>query len=150
MTRINCVPVECLTDKHLLAEYKEITRPFNKMLKRIDKHGYINAVHDYEIPEKYTLGKGHETFFFNKLGWLFSRYKAIANELSNRGFNINWDQLDLICKDIKTRFAQEKPRGLMISKYWKFWNPTPEDMYLNMARLSKRSNLDNVLKELEV
>ena len=87
MIRINVVPVETLTDKHLLAEYKEITRPFNKVIKRIE-NGTIN---DVVIPPKYCLGKSHETFFFDKLGWLYQRYNDLHTELDSRGVNLNID-----------------------------------------------------------
>lgn len=56
MTRINCVPVEELTDKHLLAEYRELPRIFN----------LARAVED--APTEYVLGTGHMKFFYDKLG----------------------------------------------------------------------------------
>lgn len=136
MTRINVVPVECLTDKHCLAEYKEITRPFNKVIKRINN----GTTDDVTISAKYLLGTGHETFFFDKLYWLYFRYHELRDELIKRGININVKKFDTIaCKFYNT---------LSDHKWWNFYNPTPEDMYLNMARLAKRSNLDNVLNEL--
>ena len=85
MTRINVVPVQTLSDKHLLAEYKEITRPFNKVIKRV----YNNTMGNVTIPDNYVLGKGHETFFFNKLKWLHDRYDQLFVELKARGFNID-------------------------------------------------------------
>lgn len=136
MTRINVVPVECLTDKHCLAEYKEITRPFNKVIKRISNGTMSNV----KIPKKYVLGTGHETFFFDKLLWLYKRYYQLRNELLNRNFNIDVDKFDEIAKTISMELRH--------TRYWGTWYPTPEDMYLNMARLAKRSNLDNVLNEL--
>lgn len=137
MTRINVVPVECLTDKHLLAEYKEITRPFNKVIKRIEK-GTMSKV---TIPNNYCLGKGHETFFFNKLRWLHDRYLDIYKELKySRGFNINDTVFTNIYNDLENKLSD--------TGYWNNYEPTPEDMYLNMARLAKRSNLNNVLEEL--
>lgn len=136
MTRINCVPVACLTDKHLLAEYKEITRPFNKVIKRLEA-GTMDQVH---IPERYCLGKGHETFFFDKLKWLFIRYGYLHNELLARGFNINTAQFDKITSKFYFSLGTHACFG--------GWQPTPEDMYLNMARLAKRSNLKTVNEEL--
>ena len=55
MTRINVVPVEVLSDKHLIAEYKEITRPFKKVVNAVEKGKTIN---DFNIQDKYVLGKG--------------------------------------------------------------------------------------------
>lgn len=54
MTRINsAIPVKNLTDEHLLAEHREIKRlPY--FLSKAIQSGSIN-----NIPEKFTLGKGH-------------------------------------------------------------------------------------------
>lgn len=136
MTRINVVPVECLTDKHLLAEYKEITRPFNKVIKRMEKENTSNL----SIPKTYVLGVGHETFFFDKLLWLWKRYAEVLYQLDNRGFNLDLDRFFTIQSDLKTRLAN--------TDFWNDYTPTPEDMYLNMARLTKRSNLGKVLEEI--
>lgn len=140
MTIINCVPVETLTDEHLLAEYKEITRPFNKMVRRIDLHGEDHAISNIIIPDRYVLGSGHEAFFFDKLEWLFKRYFIVYDELLDRGFNLDSPKFFSITRDIKTRLSH--------TKYWCDWNPTPEDMYLNMARLVKRTKLVSVKEEL--
>lgn len=141
MTRINCVPVHTLTDKHCIAEYKEITRPFNKMITRIDKYGINKALTGVTISDKYILNKGHERFFFNKLEWLMSRYEDLYIELVGRGFNIDPDKF---CS-IYFNFVE----NLKNTPYWNNWTPTPEDMYLNMSRLCKRSNIESVLEELK-
>lgn len=139
MTRINVVPVEILTDKHLLAEYKEITRPFNKVITRIEKYGVDKALDSCVIPSQYTLGKGHESFFFNKLEWLHSRYCDLAQELVEREFKIDIDKFNNI--------AQEFSNKLRCTKYWNWYKPTPQDFYLNMARLVKRCNVPWALIE---
>lgn len=136
MTRINCVPVECLTKSHLMAEYKESTRPFNKVTKRLDKNTMVKV----KIPEKYCLGKGHETFFFDKLMWLLDRRQDIFDELIKRGFNLNVKQFMEIQTDLHDKFFK--------TKYGGYWEPSPEDMYLNMSRLVKRSNIVEVTEEL--
>ena len=136
MTRINVIPVECLTDKHLLAEYKEITRPFNKAYKRL-----MNNKLDFDRFDSYRLNAGHETFFFDKLHWLYFRYHLLRDELLRRSFNINLAKFDKIaCKLFN---------NLSNSCLWNWYTPTPDDIYLNMARLAKRSNLEKVKKELD-
>lgn len=135
MTRINVVPVEILSDKHLLAEYKEITRPFNKAFKRAND----GTMHEVTIPSEYCLGKGHETFFFDKLGWLLSRYKQLYHELMNRGVNLDKEKFRSIVSD----FHDNMHNGL-----FGWYEPTQEAMYLNMARLAKRSNMSSVLDEI--
>ena len=141
MTRINIIEPSHLTDKHLVAEYKEITRPFNKMLARIAKHGEANALKNLSISESYVLGKGHESFFFNKLKWLMHRYEHLFYEMNRREFNVDKDKFFSIYNDLYD--------NLEGTVYWNWWWPSPEEMYLNMARLCKRSNLDNVLSELD-
>lgn len=136
MTRINIVPVHTLTDKHLLAEYKEITRPFNKVIKRLEQ----GTMHEVKIPAHYCLGEGHETFFFNKLYYLYVRYIELYKELVSRGVNVDPFKFSKIVDSFLTQ--------LQGTVYWNDWTPTPEDMYLNMARLCKRSNMDNVIEEM--
>lgn len=91
MTRINAfiAPSE-LTDKHLLAEHREIKRIPNTV-----KSGKAKIEN---IPEQFTLGKGHVKFFYNKLAWLYYRYVKIYDECIKRGFNVQfygeaWDDL---------------------------------------------------------
>ena len=91
MTRINVGihPTE-LTDKHLLAEHREIKRIPNCIAK-----GKYNME---GIPEKFKLGKGHVKFFYNKLEYLFTRYVKLYLECKDRGFNVQnyskaWDNL---------------------------------------------------------
>ena len=81
MTRINCgIPPASLSDRHLLAEHREIKRIPNCIKKgRYSLEG---------IPERFKLGEGHVKFFYNKLGYLQQRYTQIYNEAKRRGFNV--------------------------------------------------------------
>ena len=83
MTRINVAidPAE-LTDKHLLAEHREIKRSPNMV-----KSGRAKIK---DLPNKFTLGKGHVKFFYDKLGYLKVRYERIYEECKRRGFNIEY------------------------------------------------------------
>lgn len=83
MTRINAGihPLE-LCNKHLLAEHREIKR-----IPNIIKSGKADLVN---IPEEFTLGKGHVKFFYNKLLYLKKRYIEIYNELKRRDFNVTY------------------------------------------------------------
>ena len=140
MTRINIVEVSQLTNAHCLAEYKEITRPFNKVIKRIEKYGEAYALKDVTISKMYILGTGQESFFFSKLFWLYERYYALHIELFGRGYNLDVDQFLQIRNDLYNNLSN--------TIYWKDYHPTPEEIYLNMARLCKRSNVESVLNEL--
>lgn len=81
MTRINLVPVDELTDQHLLAEHREI--------KRIP-----NAITSWKysiswMPNKYTMWKWHIKFFYNKLLFLRNRYNMLFDECIKRWFNVS-------------------------------------------------------------
>ena len=131
MTRINVVPVEILTDKHLLAEYKEITRPFNKAYKRLQDNNL-----NYNKPDNYVLGTGHESFFFDKLLYLHNRYDQLKVELCARKFNINLD----LYHEISDKFTLWFEDSIL----WNDYIPQPNDIYLNMTRLVRRSNIESV------
>lgn len=96
MTRINVVPVEELCDKHLLAEFRELTRIPNAILS--GKAKMVN------MPSEYRLGTGHVKFFYNKVQYLFNRYKQLHREGLARGFNIKsiWPEQEFpshLCQD---------------------------------------------------
>ena len=68
MTRINLVAPSMLTDQHLFAEYREITRLFALVRAACDKHP-ASAIRS-KIPDSYRLGVGHVLFFYDKLGFI--------------------------------------------------------------------------------
>lgn len=90
MTRINsAIPVQNLTDEHLLAEHREIKRLPDNFLKAL-KSGALRR-----IPKEFCLGTGHVTFFLDKQQFLMKRYGQIHAECLKRGFNVedyskNW------------------------------------------------------------
>jgi len=83
MTRINLsVPPAKLINSHLLAEHREIVRIPNCVKKgRYSMKGQ---------PDQFTLGTGHVKFFYDKIGYLKSRYESIYAECKKRGFNITY------------------------------------------------------------
>lgn len=91
MTRINIgIPVKQLTDKHLMAEHRELKR-----IPNVVSRGRYNLK---TAPKEFTLGKGHVSFFYDKLGYLKERYIALYEECRERGFNVqsylsSWDNV---------------------------------------------------------
>lgn len=136
MTRINLVDPSHLTDKHLMAEYRELPRIFTAVIK-LQEQGKKPS--DVDIPDQYVLGKGHVKFFYNKIGWLRFRYEQLRKELVySRGFDLD-----------ESLWRSVSQNSYRISSEWNTnYSPSPEEIYLNMARLCKRSKLDNVLNEL--
>jgi len=83
MTRINAgIPPKQLSRQHLIAEHREIVRIPNTIRsgKAVVK----------DIPEEFTLGKGHVEFFYNKLLYLHKRYQALYKECTARGYNMTY------------------------------------------------------------
>jgi deoxyribonuclease (pyrimidine dimer) len=125
VTRINCIPVRELTNSHLLAEYKELPRVFNLSFNSYKKHnGFVNGT----IPPSYRMGKGHVTFFYDKLGYALQRYKELIKELETRGYNLNYDMINSIF-----RAAEMLPNPIM-----RQWQPTQEAMEINRKRIQER------------
>ncbi len=112
MTRINCVPPYELVDKHLVAEYRELPRVFT--LARRLRPG--------EAPAKYTLGRGHVLFFYDKLTYLHTRHGLLVEEMRRRGFTVNYPL---------------PPKNYDLELYGN-WSPTEEAMTLNRERIAER------------
>ena len=122
MTRINsAIDVKCLTDEHLLAEHREIKRlPY--CLEKAIESGSIN-----NIPNKFTLGKGHVTFFLNKQRFVVLRYWEIYRECIRRNLNVklynqNWLNL---------------PQNILFENF-RDYKPTLEERQLLIERITER------------
>lgn len=124
MTRINCVPVEELTDKHLGAEYRELPRLFGQIQKAIERG---ESPDDPRNPTEYKLGKGHTRFFYNKVPWLVNRYATLVLECEKRGRTVNFPTVPLSVASIPL-------------EWWENWEPTPEALELNRQRIQERLN----------
>jgi hypothetical protein len=91
MTRINiAIPPAELNTRHLLAEHRELKRIPNCVSR-----GRFNLK---SIPKEFTLGKGHVSFFYDKLEYLRKRYEDLYEECMNRNFNVSyygnaWDNI---------------------------------------------------------
>lgn len=111
MTRINTIPPELLSDKWLLAEYREMPR-ISKLAKKTSK------------PDNYTLGTGHVRFFYDLGGYLNNRFSQITTEMKRRGYKCNFDNY------------RSHPEGLNND-----WIPAKKDLELNIARLVEKFDL---------
>lgn len=83
MTRINVVPPQELSGKHLVAEYRELPRIF-KLVHAAQARGETPA--SIGAPVEYTLGKGHVKFFYSRLGFVVARQRALIEEMIRRGY----------------------------------------------------------------
>ena len=86
MTRINSnLDPSKLKRMHLIAELREITM-VPAALRRSLRTRSVNDILT-NIPKKFTLNRGHVTFFYNKLNFLKNRFSQLAEEMIKRGYN---------------------------------------------------------------
>lgn len=116
MTRINLVPVEELSDQHLLAEYRELPRVIKQ---KIDTS---NA------PEKYCLGKGHVKWAKKHSLFCLDRYKQLCNEMVYRNFNISYGAWTL-----EEFYLMQPSESIMIS-----YKPNEKDIELSRNRIIEK------------
>lgn len=124
MTRVNIIPVQELTDQHLFAEYREITRLFALVKQACDKYP-INTVLKKVVPT-YRLSTGHVVFFYDKLDFIERRYFELKDEVLKRGFNIT-------LKDDITEFRQ-----IIDKRFYNDFTPNKNDMAINIDRLIEK------------
>lgn len=115
MTRINVVPPETLTDQHLLAEYRELPRVLPLAAAAV-RRGIVLG------PPRYTLGKGHVTFFYSRTDYLVGRHTVIVMELLRRGYNL----------------SRPEPLVAVAGCGESKWQPTERDILVNLERLRER------------
>ena len=151
MTRVNLVDVTILSDQHLMAEWREITRVPAVLRKSIEARSVKGAFG--VIPSEFCLNRGHVMFFYDKRQFLCARHREITSELVARGFNLSRtsDYADLLV-DIPPLFCKRKwsPSNADISvsaeriiekldkkRYWYRFHGSvlPDVVYLKVARL---------------
>lgn len=118
--RINCIPVELLSDQHLRAEWLELLLLPPYLARSLkSKKGLVLT-----DSIRYTLNTGHARFFYNKIPYVVNRYRQLGEEMRKRGFNINpqlsFDHLNLP-KECYTE-----------------WEPNEQDQLVNLERIESR------------
>jgi deoxyribonuclease (pyrimidine dimer) len=121
MTRINLVPPEELTVKHLVAEYREITRLPSNLRKSLDRKTLFKMS---EIPSQYTLGQGHVKFFYDKMLFLQKRFEQLVKEMLRRGYKPSYTDSSIFIPTDK--------------KFYNDYVPTPEALSINRERIKER------------
>ncbi len=120
MTRINAnIEPRNLTDQHLLAEHREIKRMCDMYSKRSEASKFD------DIPQEFTLNKGHMTFFLDKGKFTHDRYKSLYSECLNRGFNV-------------TNFSDSWTKYINDDQFYKGWESTEKDNDIIIKRIIER------------
>ena len=123
MTRINAgIPVENLSRQHLIAEHREIKRIPNVVYKLYDK-GTLNRSLS-SAPDKFVLGTGHVKFFYDKMAFIYKRYKQLYDECKSRGYNV-------------TNYSDSFSN--IPSRLWGDYEPTEECIQLITQRIKERT-----------
>lgn len=125
MTRVNVVPVESLTPKHLVAEYREIARVFALVEKAIQRGEKPN---DKRNPKHYTLGTGHVRFFYDKLVYIAQRNAALVAEMQRREYSP---------QHTECLFKQWEHK-IVDKRFWNAYTPTQEAIKINQERIEQR------------
>ena len=122
MTRINIINPKELTDQHLIAEYREIFMVGSSLQRSLKSKNWEKTLAN--IPKKYTLNKGHVTFFYNKGKYLYKRYELLIEEMKNRGMN----------PDSERKFKTEQWPDELFND----WEPEPDDYNVIRARIKEK------------
>lgn len=118
MTRINLIPVEELSDQHLIAEFRELPRCVKKKIDTSD------------APEKYKLGKGHVKWARHHCLFLLGRYADLCKEMKFRGFKLSYD-LDSFLQYVDKLPFEDYQR----------YKPTKKDVELSRCRIVEKLRL---------
>jgi len=120
LTRINVLPVEDLTDQHLMAEYREIFMVGSALQKSLNSKSWDKN----RIPKQLTLGTGHVMFFYDKGKYLYKRYTEIQTELTKRNYKLDKSRLFKV-----TQFPTD---------YYNDWTPNDRDRAVIRERIEER------------
>ena len=123
MTRINCIPPSELSGQHLVAEYRELPRIF-ALVRAAMARG--ERPDDSRNPAQYCLGAGHVRFFYGRLAFLARRQAELVAEMQARGYRPAFTETHRLLDGFPEAWCQD-------------WQPTPEAMALNRARIAERS-----------
>lgn len=126
MTRINLIDPTLLTDQHLFAEYREITR----IPKLVENALQNKSIHEVlkKIPDSYRLSTGHVLFFYDKLDFIEQRYFALRDEVLKRQFNIT-------LKDSIVDYRQHIPH-----QFYQTYQPNPQALAISIQRIIEKIN----------
>lgn len=122
MTRINLVDPSELYDQHLVAEYREIFMVGSSLQRSLKSPNWKRI----DVPDMFTLNKGHVKFFYNKGKYLHLRYLELIAEMKRRGMTPD---------PARTFKLEQWPDHL-----YKDWSPTERDKDIVRKRIAQRVN----------
>ena len=124
MTRINLINPSKLSDQHLIAEYREIFMVGSALQRSLKSSSWQKTKEN--LPQYFTLNKGHVKFFYDKGKYLNDRYLKIIKEMKDRGMK----------PDPKRKFKREQwPNDL-----YNEWEPNKKDFKIIEQRIKEKLN----------
>ena len=124
MTRINVVPVEELSNQHLMSEYRELPMVHGSLRRTLKS---TKGFQLSRVSPTYTLNSGHVYFWYNKKSFLLDRFQQLVKELEYRGFQIDPDS-----RSIDWSVFDNVPQVE--------WSSTDKDHITNLDRIIIRLN----------
>lgn len=131
MTRINLVHPSELTDQHLFAEFREIKmvpKALQRSIHAAQSRGDCLDDVYVSIPNKFTLNRGHVSFFYDKGTYLEHRFADLRLELAKRDITYNRDSVldsDGVFSTLPYYFNRD-------------YIPTPEALTIIRKRIAER------------
>jgi len=125
VTRINLVDPQELHPKHLLGEWHEIVRVFS-LVRALRERGInrFNYQKRLKVPKAFTMGKGHVTFFYDKMDFIAKRYESLAVEMERRGYAPKRIPMTELLHGVEPFFVQD-------------YQPTPEAITISKQRIAE-------------
>jgi deoxyribonuclease (pyrimidine dimer) len=107
---------------HLVAELREITMVPAALRRSLRTRLPEDIIRG--IPKKFTLNKGHVTFFYDKIAFLHRRFDRLALEMERRGYIPDWRRNEAFNGFDSTWYGE--------------WESTPEDDNIVIDRINFR------------
>ena len=121
MTRVNVgIRPSELQDKLLIAELHEIVRIPTLVRARLQ---LFSAMHIKSmVPKTFRLNTGHVTFFYDKLTYIYRRYRALCLNAAQREFDVNQLPDEFFTEDIPSALlgdyrATKRDRAILLARF---------------------------------
>ena len=119
MTRINCIDPARLSNRHLVAEYRELPRVFGLAYAACERGEQPD---DYRNPTFYTLGRGHARFFYGRCGYLQRRFLLLVAEMQRREYRPLHLHVPMVYRHLPVEWRND-------------WTPDQKAVNVNLVRL---------------
>lgn len=133
MTRINAgIPIKGLSDKHLLAEHREIKRVCKLLNDRITKNNFDGIPGNFHemIGDRIVF---RTLFWLDKGEYTLTRYCQIRKECRNRGFTV-------------TDFSRNWSVYAHKPEFFNDYTPTSDQIEMIQQRIDERTKTFAVVK----